>query len=88
MLNESKYLKLLIIEELNKLIINEITEYRDDDIVTANEIDLQHEYNKFNQQLFDGVLPRVPLKWDNSKRRLGVVRSAQLIKTLSNLSST
>jgi hypothetical protein len=69
-------LKSLIQEEISKF-INEAPDHADDEIVGKQNIDLQHEYDKLNQQLFDGALPRVPLKWDNSKRRLGVVTSAR-----------
>jgi hypothetical protein len=71
-----KNLKSLIQEEVAKF-LNEAVDHTDDEIVGRQNIDLQFEYNKLNQQLFDGTLPIVPLKWDNSKRRLGVVTAAR-----------
>lgn len=68
-----KELLILINEELNG-ILNE-REYSDEDIVETRDIDFQREYDKLNQQLFDNKLPKVPLKWSNTKRALGHVRS-------------
>jgi hypothetical protein len=70
----SKSLKLVIQEELQKF-INEAPDHADNEMVDRSNIDLQYEYDKLNRELFDGSLPRVPLKWDNSKRKLGVVNS-------------
>lgn len=70
----SKGLKSLIQEEVAKF-ISETFEHTDDELVGRQNINLQQEYDKLNQLLFEGKLPRVPLKWDNSKRRLGVVNS-------------
>lgn len=69
-----KTINLLIKEEVLNF-LNEVSEHTDDEIVGRNNIDLQHEYDKINQLVFDGKLPRVPLVWDSSKRRLGVVKS-------------
>jgi hypothetical protein len=70
----SKSLKSLIQEEVLKF-INEAPDHADDEIVGRENINLQHEYDKLNQLLFEGKLPRVVLVWDSSKRRLGVVKS-------------
>jgi len=67
-------IKSIIKEEVNKF-INEVHDYGDDEIINNNEIDLQHEYDKLNQQLFNNELPRVPLKWGDRKRALGHVKS-------------
>lgn len=55
--------------------MSEAREHTDDEIVTFNEIDLQHEYDKFNALLFGGSLPNVNLSWNNNKGRHGMVRS-------------
>lgn len=64
----------IIQEELNKF-IDEVREYNDDDIINTNDINLQHEYDKLNQLLFGGQLPKVPLEWSNRRTALGHVRS-------------
>lgn len=74
MITKKTYLNSLINEEINKLFVNEIKEYNDNEIIANNEIDLQHEYNKSNQQLFGNELPKVPLKWSNRKTSLGHIR--------------
>jgi|JFJP01.1.fsa_nt_gi hypothetical protein len=65
-------LKSLITEEVSK-ILNE-RPYADEDIVDRNDINIQDEYDKLNQQLFNGILPKVPLLWkDNRKKTHGYV---------------
>jgi len=71
---ESTKLRLLVKEEFNKFVA-EAREYTNDDIVDAKDINLQSEYDKINQQLFGGTLPRVPMKWSNRKGNLGHVNS-------------
>lgn len=44
-----------------------------DTIVTQDNVNLRKEYNKLNQQLFDGELPTIPLKWSMSKKDGGKV---------------
>lgn len=68
--------KSIILEEVNGF-LNEIREFRDDEIIDKNQISLQNEYDKLNAQLFNNELPRVPLVWSNRKRALGHVRSMQ-----------
>jgi hypothetical protein len=64
----------IITEELNSFLA-EIKEYGNEDIIDAKDINLQAEYDKLNQELFNNELQRVPLKWSNSKRALGRVRA-------------
>lgn len=64
-----------IINEVVDNFINEIKEYGDEDIISTNNIDFQHEYSKLNQQLFNNELPEVSLRWDNRKTSLGHVHS-------------
>ena len=49
----SKSLKSLIQEEVLKF-INEAPDHADDEIVGRENINLQHEYDKLNQLLFEG----------------------------------
>ena len=67
-----KTLKSLIQEEVGKF-LSEAPDHADNDFVDRSNIDLQHEYDKINQQLFDSALPKVPLKWDNRKTMGGHV---------------
>lgn len=57
------------------MVINEIKEHTDDEIVSFNEIDLQHEFDKLNKLLFNGELKRVPMIWNKRKSAHGVVRA-------------
>jgi hypothetical protein len=63
-----------IIKEEISGFLNE-KEYASEDIINPREINLQEEYDKLNKLLFSDSLSKVPLKWDTSKRRLGLVRS-------------
>jgi len=65
-------LKLIISEEYNNFIHED---YADEDIIDTNDINLQQEYDRLNQMLFGGTLPRVPLRWGKTKRSLGYVSS-------------
>jgi hypothetical protein len=62
-------LKSLISEEVQSF----LNELNDNDAVDKSNINLQTEYDKLNQQLFGGELPRIPLKWGNLKKALGRV---------------
>jgi hypothetical protein len=68
--------KSIIQEEINSF-LNEMREFRDDEIIDKNQISLQNEYDKLNVLLFNNELPKVPLVWNNRKRALGHVRSMQ-----------
>lgn len=61
-------------EEIEEIIISE-EEYNPDDIVDFNKIDLRKEFNRLNELLFNGEVPKVPLKWSKRKKALGHVRS-------------
>lgn len=54
---ESKNILNIIKEELNKF----INEYADDEIIDLSKINLQQEYDKLNQQLYNNELPKIPL---------------------------
>ena len=62
----------LIKEELDKF----LNEYANEDIVDIRNIDLQQEYDKLNQLLYAGKLPKVPLMFDS--KRHGYARVAGL----------
>ena len=57
--------------------INEGREHTDDEIVDFNEIDLQQEYNKLNNLLFDGNLQPVTMLWNKRKGAHGVVKGTR-----------
>jgi hypothetical protein len=61
----------IINEELN----NFINEIADEDMVDSRTINLQQEYDDLNQLLWDGKLPKVPLKFDPSKKGYGRVHA-------------
>lgn len=60
---------------IREMIMSEMREHTDDEIVTFNEIDLYHEYDKLNDLLFGGELPKVPLSWNNTKGKHGMVKT-------------
>ena len=65
--------------EIKKIILDEIfrflkEEYEKNEIIDYNKIDLQNEYDKLNNLLFDNKLPKIPLKWAKTKRKLGYVK--------------
>ena len=62
----------IITEEVRDF-LNEV-EYQDEDIINADSINLQLEYDKLNRQLFNNELPKLPLEWGNRKGSLGHVR--------------
>jgi hypothetical protein len=64
----------IITEEINGLFLNE-GNYQDEDIINADSINLQQEYDKLNRQLFNNELPKIPLQWSGRKTALGHVRS-------------
>lgn len=66
-------LKSLILEEINEFFINENHEFQDDETVDFSKIDLNREYDKYNQLLFNNELPKVPMRWSNRKTSLGHV---------------
>jgi len=69
----NKHLISIINEEVDSL-LKEI-EYGVEDFINVKDINLQNEYDKLNQQLFNNELPKVSLIWDNRKTVLGHVRS-------------
>jgi predicted SprT family Zn-dependent metalloprotease len=73
-INEIKTLIKSILRESTTPAINEAREHTNDEIVDFNEIDLQHEYNKLNQQLFNGNLQPVTMLWNKRKGAHGVVK--------------
>lgn len=63
---------------IREMIISEAYEHTDDEIVTFDNINLQYEYDKLNQLLFNDELPIVPISWANTKGRHGAVRFRSL----------
>jgi hypothetical protein len=74
-------MKTFIKKLLRESLIGEAKEHTDDEIVDFNEINLQHEYNKLNDLLFDGNLEPVPMLWNNRKRAHGVVKATRYKST-------
>ena len=59
------------------LFLSEVREHTNEEIVDFNEIDLQHEYNKLNDLLFDGKLQPVTMLWNKRKGAHGVVKGSR-----------
>lgn len=59
---------------IREMIMSEAYEHTDDEIVTFESIDLQYEYDKLNQSLFNGELETVPLSWAKTKGKHGSVK--------------
>lgn len=55
--------------------LTEVREHTDDEIVDFNGIDLQGEFNKLNNLLFDGKLQPVQMIWNKRKAAHGVVKA-------------
>lgn len=55
------------------MIMVEAYEHTNDEIVTFENIDLEHEFNKMNKLLFNGELQMFPLDWSTSRARHGHV---------------
>lgn len=62
----------IIQEEIETFFISE--DQSDDEIIDFDNINLQQEFNKLNNQLFDNEVPDVPLKWSKRKTALGHVK--------------
>jgi hypothetical protein len=58
---------------IREMIMAEAYEHTDDEIVTFENIDLEHEFNKMNKLVFNGELAMVDLNWSTSKVRHGHV---------------
>ena len=56
------------------MIMSEVYEHTDDEMVTFANIDLQHEFDKLNNMLFNGELTTVPLDWSKTRGKYGHVR--------------
>jgi hypothetical protein len=59
------------------LFLSEVREHTNEEIVDFNEIDLQYEYNKLNDLLFDGKLQPVTMLWNKRKGAHGVVKGSR-----------
>jgi hypothetical protein len=75
--NEMKTFIKTLLRESTLHLINEGREHTDDEIVDFNEIDLQQEYNKLNQLLFNGNLQPVTMLWNKRKGAHGVVKGTR-----------
>jgi len=56
------------------MIMSEAYEHTDDEIVTFDNIDLQYEYNKLNNMLFNDELTTISMSWANTKGKHGSVK--------------
>lgn len=54
--------------------MSEVYEHTDDEMVSIENIDLQHEFDKLNNLLFNGELTNVPLSWSRTKSKYGHVK--------------
>jgi len=59
---------------IREMIMSEAYEHTDDEIVSIENIDLQHEFDKLNNLLFNGELTNVPLSWSRTKAKYGHVK--------------
>ena len=59
---------------IREMIMSEAYEHTDDEIVTFDNIDLQYEYDKLNDMLFNGELTKVSMSWANTKGKHGSVK--------------
>ena len=65
-----------LIKIIKEEFTNILNEMGNDDFIDPRTINLQEEYDKLNNSLFGGAIKGdVPLKWDNSRKHLGVVQS-------------
>ena len=62
-------------------IINEAREYADDEIVDFNEINLQHEFNKLNELLFNNELYPIEMMWNRTRSAHGQVKAQKFRRT-------
>jgi len=61
--------------DIKKIISEIIMEgFSDNDIIHPKRINLQQEYDKYNNLFFDGELPRIELKWTKSRDVMGKVQ--------------
>jgi len=58
---------------IREMIMAEAYDHTDDEIVTFENIDLEHEFNKLNKLLFNDELKMVPLSWSTRKGNHGHV---------------
>ena len=68
--NFRKYIRNILLEDLSGGY-----EHQNDEIVTFDKIDLQKEYSKLNQLLFNGELPSINVEWDKRKGAHGSVHA-------------
>lgn len=62
-----------LLSVINEEVEGFLNEFAEEDIVDSRNIDLQKEYDDLNQQLWDGKLPKVVLKFDSKKNGYGRV---------------
>jgi hypothetical protein len=59
---------------IREMIVSEAYEHTDDEMVTFANIDLQHEFDKLNNMLFNGELTTIPIDWSKTRGKYGHVR--------------
>jgi len=58
---------------IREMVMAEAYEHTDDEIVSFENVDLEHEFNKMNKLVFNGELQMIPLDWSNTRGRHGHV---------------
>jgi hypothetical protein len=68
-------MRYIITESQLKHILKEAREYTDNEIIDFNEVDLQHEFNKLNDLLFNGELEPIEMLWNRTRGAHGMVKA-------------
>lgn len=68
-------MRYIITESQLKHILKEAREYTDNEIIDFNEVDLQHEFNKLNDLLFNGELEPIEMLWNRTRGVHGMVKA-------------
>jgi hypothetical protein len=68
-------MRYIITESQLKHILKEAKEHTDNEIIDFNEVDLQHEFNKLNDLLFNGELEPIEMIWNRRKGSHGMVKA-------------
>lgn len=71
----------VITEAQLKVLLREAKEHTNDEIVDFNEINLQYEFDKLNDLLFNGELYPIEMLWNKKKSAHGTVKATMNRKT-------
>jgi hypothetical protein len=74
-------MRYLFTESQLKHIVRESKEHADDEVIDFNEINLQHEFDKLNDLLFNGELYPIDLMWNRTRSAHGQVKAQKYRST-------